>query len=226
MVTPRPAVQDRRGRTWSDPPGKALMFSYLARPTRALAELSSLSLVVGIAVAESLPLPTQLRWPNDLVVAGGKVAGILVELVTPATGPPFAIIGIGINANLTRDELPPTDRLPATSLLVEGGVEIDRIALLESLAARLDAALPGARQHFYPGGNVSHPLRGLALLSELADALIESKAGTPTTATPARPAPAPTRVTRESLAAAIRSEPDAHIRAALYQHFKTISENP
>lgn len=135
------AGRGRLGRTWSDPPGKALMFSYLARPTRALAELSSLSLVVGIAVAESLPVPTQLRWPNDLVAAGGKVAGILVELVTPAAGPPFAIIGIGINANLTLDELPPTDRLPATSLLVEGGVEIDRIALLESLADRLDAAL-------------------------------------------------------------------------------------
>ncbi len=117
------------------------MFSYLARPSCPTAELSSLSLVVGIAVAESLPVSTELRWPNDLVVAGGKVAGILVELVTPATEPPFAIIGIGINANLTRDELPPTDRLPATSLLVEGGVEIDRIAMLESLAERLDAAL-------------------------------------------------------------------------------------
>ena len=93
-------------------------------------------------------------------------------------------------------------------------------------AAKLDAALPGARQKFYPGGNVSHPLRGLALLAELAEAVAESKAGTPTAATPARTGPAPTRVTRESLAAAIRSEPDAHIRAALYQHFVTIAEKP
>ena len=135
------AGRGRRGRTWSDPPGKALMFSYLARVSRAPAELATLSLLVGIVVAESLPLAPQLRWPNDLVLNGGKVAGILVELVTPPDQPLFAIIGIGINANLTADELPPTDRLPATSLLVEGGEEIDRIALLEALAAGLDAAL-------------------------------------------------------------------------------------
>ena len=54
---------------------------------------------------------------------------------------PFAVIGIGINANLTAAELPPTDRLPATSLLVEGGVEVDRVALLESIAVGLDDAL-------------------------------------------------------------------------------------
>ena len=52
-----------------------------------------------------------------------------------------AVIGIGINANLTAAELPPTDRLPATSLLVEGGVEVDRVALLESIAVGLDDAL-------------------------------------------------------------------------------------
>ena len=135
------AGRGRRGRTWSDPPGKALMFSYLARPSRPLAELAPLTLVVGIVVAEALPVPTRLRWPNDLVIGGGKVGGILVELITPAEGDPFAVVGIGINANVTADELPPTDRLPATSLLVEGGTEVDRIALLERIADGLDAAL-------------------------------------------------------------------------------------
>ena len=135
------AGRGRRGRTWSDPPGKALMFSYLARVTRPPEELATLSLLVGIVVAESLPLGPRLRWPNDLVLNEGKVAGILVELVTPPDQPLFAIIGIGINANLTAEELPPTDRLPATSLLVEGGEEVDRIALLERLADGLDAAL-------------------------------------------------------------------------------------
>lgn len=134
------AGRGRRGRTWEAPPGKALMLSYLARPERALAELAPLTLVVGIVVAEALPVPTRLRWPNDLVIDAGKVGGILVELVTPPDGPPFAVVGIGINANLTADELPPTDRLPATSLLVEGGAEVDRIALLEVLGAGLDAA--------------------------------------------------------------------------------------
>jgi BirA family biotin operon repressor/biotin-[acetyl-CoA-carboxylase] ligase len=135
------AGRGRRGRTWEAPPGKALMLSYLARPGRPPAELGPLALVVGIVVAERLPVPTRLRWPNDLVIGGGKTGGILVELVTPPAGPPFAVIGIGINANLERDELPPTDRLPATSLLVEGGAEVDRIALLESIAAGLDEGL-------------------------------------------------------------------------------------
>ena len=98
-------------------------------------------------------------------------------------------------------------------------------------AARLDAAIPGARQKFYPGGNAMHSLAGLALLADLAAALADSQAGATAAATPARTAPAPaaaepkpTRATRESLAAAIRSEPDAHIRAALYQHFTSIAE--
>jgi hypothetical protein len=107
----------------------------------------------------------------------------------------------------------------------KAGTQLDlRHADAAKFAAKLDAAIPGARQKFYPSGNVSHPLRGLSLLSELAEALA---------ATPARPAaapkpaaPKPTRVTRESLAAAIRAEPDAHIRAALYQHFTSIAEKP
>lgn len=135
------AGRGRRGRTWVDPPGKALMFSYVARPTRPVAEFGPLALVAGIAVAECLPGDVGLRWPNDLVLGDAKVAGILAEAVTPADGPAFAVLGIGINANLTADELPPTDRLPATSLLVATGAEVDRVALFEAVAANLDAAL-------------------------------------------------------------------------------------
>ncbi len=145
------AGRGRRGRTWSDPPGKALMFSYLARPTLPVADLSPLALVVGIAVAEALPVAATLRWPNDLIVEGAKVAGILVELVTPSDGPPFAIIGIGINANLTEEELPPTDRLPATSLLLHTGGEVDRAALFETIAAGLDAILEEFNVHGFAG---------------------------------------------------------------------------
>lgn len=131
----------RRGRTWSAPAGKALMFSYLARPRRPLAELGTLSLVIGIVLCENLPIASHVRWPNDLVADGGKVAGVLVELITPREGDPFAIVGIGINANITREELPETDRLPATSLLLISGCEIDRGALFEQVVNALDTAL-------------------------------------------------------------------------------------
>ncbi len=135
------AGRGRRGRTWTDPPGTALMFSYVARPRRALAELGALPLVAGIAIAERLPGRPRVRWPNDLVVDGGKVAGILVEAVTPPDGDPFAIIGVGINANLTAEQLPTTDRLPATSLRIATGEEVDRAALFHEVAAHLDACL-------------------------------------------------------------------------------------
>ncbi len=135
------AGRGRRGRTWTETPGTALMFSYLARLSRPPAELGPLSLVVGISLAEALPLGPRLRWPNDLVIGDRKLGGILVELVTPPAGDPFAVIGVGINANLTAAQLPPTDRLPATSLLVEGGEPVDRTALRGLLLVALDRDL-------------------------------------------------------------------------------------
>ena len=135
------AGRGRRGRTWTEAPGTALMFSYLARPARPPAELGPLSLVVGISLAETLPLDPRLRWPNDLVLGDRKLGGILVELATPPDAAPFAVIGVGINANLTAEQLPPTDRLPATSLLVEGGAPVDRAALRGRLLDALDRDL-------------------------------------------------------------------------------------
>ncbi|MFM7552221.1 MAG: biotin--[acetyl-CoA-carboxylase] ligase [Actinomycetota bacterium] len=135
------AGRGRRGRTWTETPGTALMVSYLARPARPPSELGPLPLVVGIALAEALPLGPRLRWPNDLVLGNHKLGGILVELATPPDGAPFAVIGVGINANQTAAQLPPTDRLPATSLLVEGGAPVDRAALRSRLLEALDEAL-------------------------------------------------------------------------------------
>jgi BirA family transcriptional regulator, biotin operon repressor / biotin---[acetyl-CoA-carboxylase] ligase len=133
------AGRGRRGRTWSDAPGQALMFSVLLRPEAPTAELSPLALVLGIAVAEALPVPARLRWPNDVVVDGAKVAGILTELETPAGGGRYVVAGIGINVNAPPDDLPETDRLPATSLLAETGTAHDRLALLHAVTDRIQA---------------------------------------------------------------------------------------
>ena len=96
-------------------------------------------------------------------------------------------------------------------------------------AARLDAAIPGARQHFYPGGNAMHSIAGLALLSDLASALAESQGGTLTAATPARPTAATkpagkpaVRPTAETIAAAVRAEADPAKRAALFAQLQTV----
>ncbi len=130
----------RRGRTWADEPGESLMFSLLLRPDAPTESLAPLALVIGIGLAEALPVPARLRWPNDIVVGGAKVAGILTELETPAPGDRYVIVGIGINANTPADRLPPTDRLPATSLLAETGQRQDRLTLLHDVTESVDAA--------------------------------------------------------------------------------------
>lgn len=130
----------RRGRTWDDEPGQSLMFSLLLRPTAPTHALAPLALVIGIGLCEALPVAARLRWPNDIVVGGAKVAGILAELETPAGGDRYVIAGVGINANTPRDRLPVTDRLPATSLLVETGRPCDRLALLHDVTESITTA--------------------------------------------------------------------------------------
>ena len=130
----------RRGRAWADEPGRSLMFSLLLRPTAPTEALAPLALVIGIGLAEALPVGARLRWPNDVVVGGAKIAGILTELETPVGGDRYVIVGIGINANTPRDRLPVTDRLPATSLLVETGELQDRLTLLHDVLESIAAA--------------------------------------------------------------------------------------
>ncbi len=109
--------------------------------------------MIGIGLAEALPVAARLRWPNDIVVGGAKVAGILTELETPVGGDRYVIVGVGINANTPRDRLPVTDRLPATSLLVETGRAGDRLALLHDVTESIDGRLP--RRGRSPGSRPS-----------------------------------------------------------------------
>jgi BirA family biotin operon repressor/biotin-[acetyl-CoA-carboxylase] ligase len=134
------AGRGRRGRVWEEQPGQALMFSLLLRPDTAVESLAPITLVAAIAIAEALPVAARVRWPNDVVIGGAKLAGILAELETPAERDPYVILGVGINANMPAEALPETDRLPATSLLVETGGIVDRLSLLHGVIDRLQAA--------------------------------------------------------------------------------------
>jgi BirA family biotin operon repressor/biotin-[acetyl-CoA-carboxylase] ligase len=110
----------REGRRWFTPSGTALAFSLILRPTAA--ELPHLSRIVGlaaVALAESMrrrSLIPQIKWPNDLLLSGQKVAGILVESVWSGEAVDCSVIGIGIN--VARTAVPPPELLkfPATSL--------------------------------------------------------------------------------------------------------------
>jgi BirA family biotin operon repressor/biotin-[acetyl-CoA-carboxylase] ligase len=152
FTTVRADVQDagrgRRGRTWETRPGAALLVSVLLRPRRPTAELAALAIVGGIAaarVANGLGVRARLRWPNDVVVGDRKLAGVLAEL---ADGP-AVLLGVGMNADATADELPTTDGLAPTSLRLESG---DRPPSPSELATRLVTELRPLCARFDAGG--------------------------------------------------------------------------
>ena len=146
------AGRGRQGRRWESPAGEGLYFSILAAPV-ATATAAFLPLLAGVvaydSVAQCFPALQRhidLKWPNDLLLRGRKLAGILVELERSQTGVPFAVLGVGINCN--QKAFPP--ELPdATSLRLETGVEADRDLLLRVFLdrwnrgyARCASALP------------------------------------------------------------------------------------
>ncbi|HET9864343.1 MAG TPA: biotin--[acetyl-CoA-carboxylase] ligase [Steroidobacteraceae bacterium] len=94
----------RRGRSWIAPPGGAICLSVAWQYPDLPADLSALSLVVGLAVVAALKRfgvdGVRLKWPNDLVTARGKLGGILIEMRAEAGGPVHLVIGIGLNLRL------------------------------------------------------------------------------------------------------------------------------
>lgn len=127
------AGRGRLGRVWEDAPGRGLLFSVLLRPTLDMAVWPELSLVAGEAVAAALPVDAQVSHPNDVMVGGRKIAGILPEA---STG--IVRLGIGINVNQTADELPEETVKPTTSLRSETGHDWDRGILLAAILLELE----------------------------------------------------------------------------------------
>jgi len=127
----------RLGRTWDDVPGKSLLLSVLLRPAAPMPLWPELSLVAGEAVAQALRTETgieaSLRHPNDVVVAGRKLVGVL-----PEASAGRVVLGIGVNVNQTADELPSDTAKPPTSLCVELGREVARAPLLAAILRELE----------------------------------------------------------------------------------------
>jgi BirA family biotin operon repressor/biotin-[acetyl-CoA-carboxylase] ligase len=135
-ATEQSAGRGRQGRRWSAPPRRALLCSLVIRDPPRL-----LPLATGVAVAEVIGAQARLKWPNDLLMAGRKVAGILVE------GRPqerWAVVGIGINVALRDEDFPPELAGRAGTLgLQPKDVEPTLGRLLDSLGRWLTAE-PGA----------------------------------------------------------------------------------
>lgn len=130
------AGRGRSGRRFEDAPSTAILASVLLRPPE-LSALPQLSIVAGLAVAAAIEMETGLsslvKWPNDVLCDGRKVAGILLEATAGDV-----VCGIGINVNQEEHDLPPLTRTPATSLRIAAGPPFDRGILLASVLVELE----------------------------------------------------------------------------------------
>jgi len=129
----------RLGRSWHAPPRTSVLVSVLLRPKVDPARLPELSLIAGGAVAEAIAEVTgiepAIKFPNDVLIRGRKVAGILAEASDGRV-----VLGIGVNANQAEEQLPVGTQVPPTSLRLETGEPVDRAKLLAAILAQLERA--------------------------------------------------------------------------------------
>jgi len=138
----------RWGRSWFSLPGKLLQFSLILRPNLAPNRAGILTTGLGVACARAITslthVPVQIKWPNDIVVGGRKLAGMLVESTTTGAVIDAAVCGIGINVHLATDEIPEELRARATSLAIElkDASVPGRAALLAAIVDQVEALYP------------------------------------------------------------------------------------
>ena len=132
----------RMGRSWFSPPCLNLYLSVILRPKLAPGHAPQITLMSAVAVAETvqsfLESPAAIKWPNDIMVHGKKLAGILTESCCELDRVHFVIVGIGVNLNLPVDLLPESIRERATSLFILNQRPVDRTAFARRLIQNLD----------------------------------------------------------------------------------------
>lgn len=135
------AGRGRRGRAWEAAPGQSLLATILVRPRLAPAQWPAYSLATAVAVAEVLArtaaLAARLKWPNDVLIGGRKIAGILLESrVVGETS--TAVIAVGVGINLAQRAFPAALAARATSVAIEAGRVVTRDTLLAALLEAFD----------------------------------------------------------------------------------------
>lgn len=135
------AGRGQRGNSWESKSRQGLWFSILLRPRIDLAESPLLATWAIEAMRELMRddfcLPAEAKAPNDLLLAGRKIAGVLVEMRAQPKAAHLAIVGIGLNVNQSLDDFPPALKERATSLALNLGAHLDRTALAVALLRRL-----------------------------------------------------------------------------------------
>ncbi len=135
------AGRGRRGRSWWGARGKSLLFSFLLRQKWPLNQIGLLGGAFGVAVAEALSsytsTPVGIKWPNDLILEGKKLGGILIEGPLSGSFLEWAVVGIGLNWAMTLDDFPPEIRDQAISLSDKARVLPDRFPLLKQIVEKI-----------------------------------------------------------------------------------------
>lgn len=132
----------RRGHFWDSPPG-GLWFTLILNPQLPLQQTALLSLACAVGVCRALPDfldggKAEIKWPNDIMVNGHKMAGILLETAGEVDAAEYVIAGIGVNTNIAREQLTTDVQDKATSLLMQNGHPVDNARLLSAILAALE----------------------------------------------------------------------------------------
>jgi BirA family biotin operon repressor/biotin-[acetyl-CoA-carboxylase] ligase len=132
----------RLGRQWHSPPRTGIWMSLILRPPIPLAQAPHLTLLASVGVHRAVErftgLPVRIKWPNDLLVHGKKVCGILTELRGEQDQIHYVVLGIGINVNAKEEHFPPELREIATSLAIAAGKSIHRAPLAATILEELE----------------------------------------------------------------------------------------
>ena len=133
----------RMGRQWESPGGVNLYASILLRPPVLPFEAPKLTFLSAVAVCRAITKCTGLqptvKWPNDILLNGAKVAGLLNEMSSETDQVHYVVLGIGVNLNMQVEQFPADLRYPATSLALVSGQPVSRLAFTRTLLQELDA---------------------------------------------------------------------------------------
>lgn len=125
----------RRGRSWESPSGTSIYMTLLLRPKILPGKAPQMTLLMALAVADGIRkvtgLSTQIKWPNDIILNGKKICGILTEMSAEIDYINYVVVGVGINCN--QETFPEELQEKATSLKLESGQEIQRAAVIAAV---------------------------------------------------------------------------------------------
>ncbi len=147
------AGKGRLGRRWIAPSGTSLLFSLLLYPDLTLEQVPRLTMLASLAAAEAIEsvtgLSVRFKWPNDILIRGGKVGGVLTEVGVTGKRLDYVVVGIGLNVNWNPSQVPELAG-KATSLSEELGREVSRLELLQRLLIHVEGGYLRLQEGYLP----------------------------------------------------------------------------